>query len=53
MSGSASHTRSGPPTPDDLDELLSRRRKTHCLLAHPWRSPRSAASATHEGSIRR
>jgi hypothetical protein len=29
------HTRTGPPTPDDLDELLSRRRKTQFLLAHP------------------
>ncbi|MDQ6616934.1 MAG: cyclic nucleotide-binding domain-containing protein [Actinomycetota bacterium] len=29
------HTHSGPPTPDDLDELLSRRRKTQYLLAHP------------------
>ncbi|MBB5870192.1 hypothetical protein F4553_003571 [Allocatelliglobosispora scoriae] len=29
------HTRSGPPTPDDLDELLSRRRSTHALFAHP------------------
>ncbi|ABD13576.1 hypothetical protein ThrDRAFT_03793 [Frankia casuarinae] len=29
------HTRSGPPTPDDLDDLLSRRRSTHFLLAHP------------------
>ncbi|MFD7921036.1 family 2B encapsulin nanocompartment shell protein [Streptomyces sp. NPDC059740] len=29
------HTRSGPPTPDDLDELLARRRKTQVLLAHP------------------
>ncbi|GLW09050.1 Crp/Fnr family transcriptional regulator [Microtetraspora sp. NBRC 13810] len=29
------HTRSGPPTPDDLDELVSRRRKTQVLLAHP------------------
>jgi encapsulin shell SprI-like protein/cyclic nucleotide-binding protein len=28
-------TRSGPPTPDDLDELVSRRRKTQYLLAHP------------------
>ncbi|WP_285731945.1 family 2B encapsulin nanocompartment shell protein [Nocardiopsis sp. ATB16-24] len=26
--------RSGPPTPDDLDELLSRRRGTRFLLAH-------------------
>jgi hypothetical protein len=29
------HTRSGPPTPDDLDELLSRRKKSQLLLAHP------------------
>jgi CRP-like cAMP-binding protein len=29
------HTRTGPPTPDDLDELISRRRSTHVLLAHP------------------
>jgi hypothetical protein len=29
------HPRSGPPTPDDLDELLSRRRKSQLLLAHP------------------
>jgi hypothetical protein len=29
------HTRTGPPTPDDLDELLSRRRNTHVILAHP------------------
>ncbi|MFT7836113.1 family 2B encapsulin nanocompartment shell protein [Saccharothrix sp. BKS2] len=29
------HTRTGPPTPDDLDELLSRRRKTAFMLAHP------------------
>ncbi len=28
-------TRSGPPTPDDLDDLLSRRRRTRFLLAHP------------------
>nr|WP_248962219.1 family 2B encapsulin nanocompartment shell protein [Sphaerisporangium perillae] len=27
--------RTGPPTPDDLDELLCRRRKSHCFLAHP------------------
>jgi CRP-like cAMP-binding protein len=29
------HTRGGPPTPDDLDELLTRRRRTHFFLAHP------------------
>jgi CRP-like cAMP-binding protein len=28
-------TRTGPPTPDDLDELLTRRRNTRFLLAHP------------------
>lgn len=28
-------TRGGPPTPGDLDELLSRRKKTRYLLAHP------------------
>ncbi|MEW1645200.1 family 2B encapsulin nanocompartment shell protein [Streptomyces sp. NPDC091219] len=28
-------THSGPPTPDDLDELLSMRRDTRCLFAHP------------------
>jgi hypothetical protein len=29
------HTRDGAPTPDDLDDLLSRRRRTDVLLAHP------------------
>ncbi len=29
------NTRTGPPTPDDLDELLSRRRKSRFFLAHP------------------
>jgi CRP-like cAMP-binding protein len=29
------YTRSGPPMPDDLDALLSRRRRTHFFLAHP------------------
>lgn len=28
-------TRGGPPTPDDLDELLCRRRKSRLFLAHP------------------
>ena len=28
-------TRSGPPTPDDMDELLSRRKKSRFFLAHP------------------
>ncbi|TWG07429.1 family 2B encapsulin nanocompartment shell protein [Saccharopolyspora dendranthemae] len=29
------HTRTGPPAPEDLDELLSRRRKSRFFLAHP------------------
>jgi hypothetical protein len=29
------YPRGGPPTPDDLDELVSRRRRTQLLLAHP------------------
>ncbi|MFE6688987.1 family 2B encapsulin nanocompartment shell protein [Streptomyces sp. NPDC057743] len=29
------NTWSGPPTPDDLDDLLSMRRKTRMFLAHP------------------
>lgn len=28
-------TRNGPPTPDDMDELLCRRRKSRFFLAHP------------------
>lgn len=28
-------TRTGPPTPADLDDLLTRRRKTRLMLAHP------------------
>jgi hypothetical protein len=28
-------TRSGPPTPDDMDDLLSRRRGSRFFLAHP------------------
>lgn len=29
------HTRTGPPTPNDMDVLLARRRKTRFFLAHP------------------
>ncbi|MGH3679218.1 MAG: family 2B encapsulin nanocompartment shell protein [Natronosporangium sp.] len=29
------YPRTGPPTPDDFDQLLSRRRRSHFLLAHP------------------
>jgi hypothetical protein len=28
-------TRNGPPTPDDMDELLTRRRSTKLFLSHP------------------
>ncbi|MDH4091969.1 MAG: family 2B encapsulin nanocompartment shell protein [Cyclobacteriaceae bacterium] len=28
------HTKTGPPTPDDMDELLSKRRKTKYIFAH-------------------
>jgi hypothetical protein len=28
-------TRTGPPTPDDMDDILARRRKTHYYVAHP------------------
>lgn len=28
-------TRSGPPTPDDMDELLTRHSNPHMILAHP------------------
>ena len=37
-------TESGPPTPNDMDELLSRRRKTQFIFAHP----RAIAAFTRE-----
>jgi len=41
-------THSGPPTPDDLDELLTRRRGTRFIFSPtPARSPRSGGSAAH------
>jgi CRP-like cAMP-binding protein len=42
------HARTGPPTPDDLDELLSRRRKSRYLFAHP-----RAIAAFHRECTRR
>ncbi|MBB6545255.1 family 2B encapsulin nanocompartment shell protein [Nonomuraea rubra] len=33
--GQRIYPRSGPPGPDDLDELLCRRKKSRCFLAHP------------------
>ncbi|WP_433279518.1 family 2B encapsulin nanocompartment shell protein [Pseudonocardia xinjiangensis] len=41
-------TRSGPPGPDDMDELLSRRRSTAFFLAHP-----KAIAAFHRECNRR
>jgi CRP-like cAMP-binding protein len=41
-------TRTGPPTPDDMDNLLARRRKTHYYLAHP----RAIAAINRECSKR-
>ncbi|MEV0379235.1 family 2B encapsulin nanocompartment shell protein [Nonomuraea sp. NPDC050643] len=29
------HPRTGPPSPEDLDELLCRRKKSRCFVAHP------------------
>jgi hypothetical protein len=29
------HTRTGPPTPEDMDAILARRRKSRFFLAHP------------------
>lgn len=40
----------GVPSPDDLDELLSRRRGASCCSPTRARSPRSAASSTSGGS---
>jgi encapsulin shell SprI-like protein/cyclic nucleotide-binding protein len=42
-------TRTGPPTPLDLDDLLSRRRKTKFFLAHP----RAIAAFGRECTARR
>jgi CRP-like cAMP-binding protein len=54
-------TRSGPPTPDDMDELASRRRKTRFFLAHPrtiaafrrecTKQGLYPANVAHEGSM--
>jgi CRP-like cAMP-binding protein len=42
-------THSGPPTPDDLDELLSRRRETRVFLAHPKAIAAFAKQCTKAG----
>ncbi|TCO52358.1 family 2B encapsulin nanocompartment shell protein [Actinocrispum wychmicini] len=43
------HTRSGPPTPYDLDELISRRRKTQFILAHPRAIAAFGRECTRQG----
>ena len=42
-------THSGPPTPDDLDELVSRRRETKFMLAHPKAIAAFARQCTKRG----
>ncbi|MCP2323680.1 hypothetical protein HDA40_002187 [Hamadaea flava] len=43
------HTRTGPPTPDDLDELLSMRRGTNLIFAHPKAISAFFRECTHRG----
>jgi len=47
--GQRIHTRTGPPTPDDLDELLTRRRKSRFFLAHPKAIAAFGRSCTARG----
>lgn len=42
-------TRTGPPTPDDLDELLCRRRNPQFLLAHPRTIAAFGRECNHRG----
>ncbi|MFR9673177.1 family 2B encapsulin nanocompartment shell protein [Streptomyces sp. TR06-5] len=42
-------THAGPPTPDDLDELLSRRRNTRVMLAHPKAIAAIGRELNHRG----
>jgi CRP-like cAMP-binding protein len=43
------HTRSGPPVPADMDELLCRRRKTKFFLAHPQAIAAFGRECTRQG----
>ncbi|WP_027346854.1 family 2B encapsulin nanocompartment shell protein [Hamadaea tsunoensis] len=43
------HTRTGPPTPDDLDELISMRRGTNLIFAHPKAISAFFRECTHRG----
>jgi hypothetical protein len=42
-------TRTGPPTPDDMDALLARRRKTRFYLAHPYTIAAFGRECNHRG----
>ncbi|BAW80126.1 cyclic nucleotide-binding protein [Candidatus Nitrosoglobus terrae] len=43
------HTRNGPPTPEDLDEVLSRRRRSRFFLTHPRIIAAFGRECTHRG----
>jgi CRP-like cAMP-binding protein len=47
--GQRVNTRTGPPTPDDLDELLTRRRKSKFFLAHPRTIAAFGRECNHRG----
>ncbi|MBF6125615.1 family 2B encapsulin nanocompartment shell protein [Nocardia brasiliensis] len=44
-------THSGPPTPDDMDELLAMRRGTDLLFAHPKAIAAFARECNHRGLV--
>ncbi|QIS21504.1 family 2B encapsulin nanocompartment shell protein [Nocardia terpenica] len=44
-------THSGPPTPDDMDDLLSMRRGTNRLFAHPKAIAAFARECNHRGLV--
>ncbi|MGR9107691.1 MAG: family 2B encapsulin nanocompartment shell protein [Gammaproteobacteria bacterium] len=43
------HSRTGPPTPDGLDDILTRRRKSRLFLAHPRTIAAFARECTRRG----
>ena len=47
--GQRIRTRTGPPTPDDFDELITRRRDAQFLLAHPRTIAAFARECTRAG----
>lgn len=46
------HTRTGPPTPDDMDAILARRRKSRFFLAHPKAIAAFGRECTRRGIYR-